>query len=178
MLKPIVRCPHRLDFDYYLFTYLAVFIRCICDAGFKTNMEQRLTDLFLACSFFSASSRSAVQVPLPPPEGALLSTPGWKTNGQSEAASLWQGHPDILEVHKTHGESVYSLLQVQHVLKACITCTKVWRVTSCLAWLMRWVLMFGQRRVQYHVIIVRFKATDYAAGLPDGDLGNTPTLTI
>lgn len=50
VLKPIVR-RHRLDFDYYLhiFTHkhlikpLAVFTKCICDAGFKTNMEHKVT---------------------------------------------------------------------------------------------------------------------------------------
>lgn len=145
-------------------------------------MGQRGTAIyFWPVLFFSASSRSAVQVPLPPPEGALFSTPEWKTNGQSEAASLWQGHPDILEVNKTHSESVYSLLQVQHVLKACIIFTKsggslpVWPGWSGECWylMMPWGewekeeteahregVKGGQRRVKYHVIVC-FKAADY-----------------
>jgi len=39
----------------------------------------------------------AGQVPVPPPEGSLFTTAERRTDGQTDAASLRQGHPDVLE---------------------------------------------------------------------------------
>lgn len=60
--------------------------------------------IILLRHFPSAPSRPADQVPMPPPEGALLSAPGRKTAGETDAASLRQDHPDLLEVTEPHSE--------------------------------------------------------------------------
>lgn len=89
----------------------------------------KLVNLFwLICVFCppSACSESADQVSVPPPEGSLFTAPRQQTDGQTDTASLWQGHPDILETTEPCRESTHS--QQSGRLWTCVTKRDVWHL--------------------------------------------------